>query len=181
MLTNKIIAFSGTHGTGKTTATFQKAHKLKIENPTKKITVLTETAALCPFPINTDATIQSQLWIFTAQIKAELEAIQKFDIVVSDRSIVDCIAYTHTAGFYSFASAMLEIAREHISCYQQVILLSPDNQYIYNDGIRDTEHLGWRHEIHNTLIELYQILDLQISPVPPSINPSNYKTHIEKF
>ncbi len=60
----KIIAFSGTHGTGKTTSVFKLAYELKMENPTLKIGVLQETARTCPHPINKDTTPQAQSWIF---------------------------------------------------------------------------------------------------------------------
>ena len=55
------IAISGSHGTGKSSYVYKKAQEEKIENPTKRISIVSEVARDCPFPINKTATEQSQL------------------------------------------------------------------------------------------------------------------------
>jgi Ni2+-binding GTPase involved in maturation of urease and hydrogenase len=48
------IAFSGSHGCGKTTSVFKKCFELKKEY--KNVDVLVETARESPFPINRETT-----------------------------------------------------------------------------------------------------------------------------
>lgn len=157
-----LIAYSGTHGTGKTTAAFHRAFSSKVSFPDKTVTIITERAALCPFPINKEAKEESQLWIFTNQMQAELEALNKFDIVISDRTIVDCIAYTQTMGFFNLAASMLEIAQHHISRYSQIILRHVSHDYVFNDGVRDSIDYKWRMAIHENLIEIYKMLNVEV-------------------
>lgn len=53
----RIIAFTGTNGTGKTTPAYREATRLCIAQPGKRIGIILETAAAkCPYPINLDAT-----------------------------------------------------------------------------------------------------------------------------
>ena len=59
------IAFSGTQGTGKSFSAYQKVAELKLHNPTKSVVIVNELATDSPFPINNEATRDSQLWIFT--------------------------------------------------------------------------------------------------------------------
>lgn len=90
------IGISGTHGTGKTTFALKLAYQMKLENPKKTIKLITETADDCPFPIfkkGYSSSIDAQLWIFSHQIKLELEA-SRYDIIVTDRTLYDVIAYT---------------------------------------------------------------------------------------
>jgi cytidylate kinase len=55
------IAFSGSHGTGKTTHVLKKAHELKLQYPNKSIDILSEVARKSYLPINQNSTKESQL------------------------------------------------------------------------------------------------------------------------
>lgn len=159
----EIIAFSGTHGTGKTTSALKLAESLKLSCPEKSITILMEPATMSPFPINQKTTSESQMWIFTAQIKAELEYLSRFDIVVSDRSIVDSIAYTLVAGFDTLAYAMVEMARHHLQHYNKIIIKTiANNPFCFHDGIRAAQDDEFRERVEQTLIELYDLLNCQV-------------------
>ena len=73
---SNIIAFSGAHGTGKTTAVYDLAAKLKKNGV--NVGIITETARECPFPVMSSGCHvppeYSQLWIFNRQMQAEIEA-----------------------------------------------------------------------------------------------------------
>lgn len=156
---NKYIALSGSHGTGKTTAAFQEAAQQKILHPSNTIAVLCEQSSLSPYPINKEGTEDSQMWIFTRQIELELEYHSKFDIIVSDRTAVDAIAYTYVAGFHGLAAAMFSLVENHISIYQKIIFKKiAKNNFWYADGIRETTDSQYRQDIENKLLELYQQL-----------------------
>lgn len=86
------IAFTGTHGTGKTTLTYDVSAALKKKS--YDVGTVTEIARNCPFPINEDTTEESQLWISLNMINKELEAQQKYKHIICNRNILDAYAYT---------------------------------------------------------------------------------------
>ncbi|MBF0232881.1 MAG: AAA family ATPase [Desulfamplus sp.] len=165
-MTGKIIAFTGTHGTGKTTATLQTAAHYKMHYATHSIGLCVEQAAMSPYLINKESTAKSQMWIFTAQIKTELELLSKFDVVIADRTCVDSIAYTITMGYDSLAFAMLEMARHHLHNYKRIVFKTIENNpFCFPDGIRDAEDMEFRAKVQGTLKELYESLNVQVEYV----------------
>ncbi|NJD09735.1 MAG: ATP-binding protein, partial [Gemmatimonadetes bacterium] len=91
------IAFIGSHGVGKTTLCFDVAARLKRLD--MAVELVKEVARACPLPINRDTTVEAQAWILHSQIAEELVAGSRYDVVVSDRSVLDNYAYlVHRAG-----------------------------------------------------------------------------------
>jgi hypothetical protein len=157
---NKILrSFSGAHGTGKTTAALETAQKEKLYNPGLSVHVLTDMEVFCPYPINQDGCEETQAWIFSNQIKSELEALRRFDIVVTDRSIVDVIGYTRALGFWDMADGMLKYAEHHLQYYSSIHFKQIQfNKYHHHDGIRDMD-LAWQQEVQDTMLEIYDLLE----------------------
>ncbi len=154
-----VVAISGTHGTGKTTSVFDLARQLKITYPKKTIIPLTEQAALSPYPINKEATKKSQMWIFVSQIARELELLSRFDIVVSDRSAVDSIAYARFCGFDELADDMVSMVRHHMPVYKQIhFKFRLENEFWFPDGLRDSDDRDFREKIERILLDIYQEL-----------------------
>ena len=112
------IAFSGSHGTGKTFSAYNKVVELKLQNKNKNICILNELARESPFPINRETTENSQLWIFLNQISEELEMDTKYDIIVCDRTVVDVLAYSEYKGFDRFVKILYPLEQEWIHTYQ---------------------------------------------------------------
>jgi len=160
-----IIAFSGAHGTGKTTSVYSMAEKLKKDG--LNVGIILETARECPFPVMSktchEPVKEAQLWIFTRQIQAELEASRKYDVVVSDRSIIDCIAYTRFHRYSSLGTDMEAIAQHHKKIYRQIIVNSIEtHNYCLDDGFRSMDMLS-RKTIEETLIHIYRYLNIPIT------------------
>jgi len=162
-----VIAVSGTHGTGKTTTVFQFASQLKINYPNKTIITMTEQASLAPFPINKKASKEGQAWIFHQHIARELELLSKFNIVVSDRCAVDMIAYCIYLGFDALAESMFSIVRHHLPVYREIHLkFLGENEFWFNDGLRESEDLKFREEIESILINIYKELEMEFTRSP---------------
>lgn len=158
------IAYSGTHGTGKTTSVYHHAADLKIDPAyaNKNVGIVYEVARHSPFPLNKESTHETQLWGFCTQIAMELEYKQKYDIIICDRTIMDPIAYAIVLGYQRSADTMWAIAEEHIHSYDRIIYKSPDNNnYCFADGIRDIDN-KFRLDVHETLIGLYNKLKIEI-------------------
>lgn len=152
------IAYTGSHGCGKTTAVFKEAYNKKLENPNKIINILTEASRECPFPINRKSTINSQKWIFYTQLKKELEQEQNCDILICDRTIVDVLAYSDVMNFKEFVYLIYPIVVNHIITYDCIYFLTiKNNDYHYVDGIRDTD-LEHRKHIEDRLLYYYETI-----------------------
>ena len=148
----KLIAFSGTHGTGKSTQAYILAHKLKLIG--KSAVVLDELARECPFPINQTAGAKSQFWMIAAQMKRELKLIDKYDYVITDRSLFDPLSYAVTLGLFSKFD--FQFFKNYMSEYYfRIFILDPDKfNYFISDGIRDMDP-SFRIKVHNCLVGLY--------------------------
>jgi len=157
---SKTIAYSGAQGTGKTTAAHQHMVDIKHSIPGRNRSVffLGEFAEKCPFPINRDATEETQAWLFHAQVKAEFEARARFDVVIQDRTVIDVIAYTMVAGFITLSDAMTAYARQHINFYDVVYVKTIEaNHHCHQDGIRDVDP-EFRKDIQQAIFSLYDAL-----------------------
>jgi predicted ATPase len=160
-----VTAFSGTHGTGKTTAVLRYALDYKMHQPGNTLGIVTEVARTCPWPINRQSTAQGQAWIFSTHLRAELEASRAHDLVVSDRTVMDAIAYTRVLGYHDLAAAMLAMARVHAPIYQRIVFLAPDNAYCFADGKRCHDDAAFRSAVNDALISIYKETDLWASGV----------------
>jgi hypothetical protein len=157
-----IIAFTGTHGVGKTTSVYRKAYDLKILFPDKRIGVFNENAVNCPFPINEKTTKEAQLWMFTNQISTELDYLSKYDILVSDRTCIDCIAYSLYRGFEDIAEKMLDFSKIHINRYKEIYFKEIEkNPYAIENGLRSTEK-NFQLGVEKILKSLYKKLNINI-------------------
>jgi thymidylate kinase len=161
-----IIAFSGSHGVGKTTAVYLMAHQLKISQK-NEVGIILETARLCPYPIvskeNTIPSFEAQLWIFNSQMVAELNASRRYGWVVSDRTIIDTIAYTAAAGMYGLAYSMREMSIEYVkTAYKEIHFRKiNDHDHLVDDGFRDqTQEL--RQNVEMAMLTLYDELGIKL-------------------
>lgn len=148
----KLIAFSGTHGTGKTTQAYALAAKLKKLG--KSVVVLDELARECPLPINKEATDATQYWILAAQIKRELKLMSKYSTVITDRCIFDTIAYGTVLGLLS--SSLAKAYEPYVNqYYSRIFVLNPEAfSFQKDDGVRDMD-VSFRNNIHDCLIRTY--------------------------
>ncbi len=150
-----IIAFSGSHGTGKTTAVYKKHNSLKMNNTDKEVGMILEVAKRCPFEINEKAPKEAQLWIFCEQITTELLISSVYGLVVSDRSVIDVIAYTMALGYKSLGNAMLGIAKDHMHIYKEIHFKSIEkNDYLKDDGVRSMDK-DFRKRVEDWMLDLY--------------------------
>lgn len=147
-----IIAFSGTHGTGKTTQAYKLASQLKLKG--KSVVVLDEVARECPFPINKESTDITQYWILSTQIRREMKLMSRYDHVITDRSIFDTIAYGIL--LESLNASFIDSYKSYVKkYYKQILVLNPDTfNFQIMDGVRDMDKI-FREQVHNTILHTY--------------------------
>lgn len=165
--TKTVHAFSGTHGTGKTTAVFTLASYLKRARAGSEIGIVREVARHCPYPIvdrkNDTVNELAQKWIFATQMATEIETRARYDIVICDRTVIDCIAYTMAGGLHDLAAVMMAMARQHMDIYDYIYVMRPFDamETPADDGLRNLNN-DLRKKVDAYLIEIYKKLRIKI-------------------
>lgn len=150
------LSYTGTHGTGKTTAVYELATKMKIENPNKTVGIFMENAKHSPVGFNKNKPIEAQLWIFSNQLQSEIYLSTKYDILITDRTIFDPIAYTEYFGFQDLAHDMFKFALSHMNSYDKIMFRTiKNNNHWHSDGVRDTEDEEYRNKVEQILKKIY--------------------------
>tara|TARA_R110001592_G_scaffold26238_2_gene98441 strand:+ start:265 stop:786 length:522 start_codon:yes stop_codon:yes gene_type:complete len=143
------IGLTGTMSVGKTTLV--KALS-KVEQ-FKGYTFTTERSKYLNslgIPLNHETTIEGQT-IFLAERVTELMQ----DRLITDRTIIDVMAFTHSARMVSYmdGDAFEEYAKRFLSQYQYIFYISPEGMDIEDNGIRDTDE-HYRNEIDQGIKKL---------------------------
>lgn len=135
---SNIVALAGTHGTSKSTLAYSLCTYAKKSGI--NAVVLDERARECPFPINEDATSTTQSWLILSHAKKELELASKYDLVISDRSVIDPYVYGITLGLTGSYVELIDYCLYHmIENYIVTFLLDKDKfDYCKDDGVRST-------------------------------------------
>jgi nicotinamide riboside kinase len=135
------ICIIGTHGSGKTTLSYLHAVKYKIMGYSTKI--IQECARSCPYPLNEGMTKEACLWIYYEQMRKEIEAMQKFDIVICDRGAIDSFIYAKAQKCFDTSDWHMEIvykaACEWMHSYDEVIYVKPGDIKPIADGVRSDD------------------------------------------
>jgi len=94
----QMIGITGTHSTGKSTF-FEKVRQ-QAERRGLRVARVGDVATRCQaagFPILSEHTFESTLWIIASVISSELEHALKCDLVLVDRPVSDAIGYLEAA------------------------------------------------------------------------------------
>jgi len=88
----KKIAIIGAHNSGKITSLYYLSYKLKKIGRT--IGIGHEVARECPYPLNEEGGMLTQLWILFKQIEREAQLEKNYNKIILDRSVYDSIVYS---------------------------------------------------------------------------------------
>ena len=101
-------------------------------------------------PLNHETTIEGQT-VFLAERVTELMQ----DRLITDRTIIDVMAFTNCARMVSYmdGDAFEEYAKRFISQYHYIFYISPDGMDIEDNGVRETD-TTYRAEIDNEIKKL---------------------------
>jgi len=143
------IALIGTHGIGKTTAVLHLASELK--KLSYNAGIVKEVARGCPLPINENATKKSQEWMFLKHCLNEIEEEVHYDIVISDRSILDVYAYYYR--LFGKHEGMEGFVREKMKEYDLLFKMPLNTDYLKKDKFRSTNK-QFQLDIENVINKL---------------------------
>jgi len=137
----KKIAIIGTHSAGKTTLSYLLAAKFKKENHNVKI--IQEVARSCPYALNEGMSWQACLWIYHEHMRKEIEAMQKFDTIICDRSCIDSFIYAEVKGCFHLDPGEIDhnfaAACKWMESYNKIIYVKPNGMLPVDDGVRSTD------------------------------------------
>lgn len=153
------ISVSGSHSTGKTTLVDTVSSRLEFIYPGKccRIQEVARIVIARGFPLNRDATIHSYFHYVLEQLRAERFADLPY--VVSDRSLVDLLAYVRTNANPAIPSYFVAMLEEVFLCeshYFDLYCFLPVEFSLVMDDVRpaDREYqLAIDHTLRELLIE----------------------------
>lgn len=152
----KLIAITGTHGTGKTTLSFQLAAEYKKLGANVKI--IQEVARSCPFPLNEKMTRETALWIYHEHSNKELEACKDHDVVICDRTSFDSFVYAEAMKLLVDSDIYRErfAAVECLEKYDKLYFVRPDESFsLKDDGIRNVDP-NFQNEIDGIFFRTFE-------------------------
>lgn len=149
------IALIGTHGTGKTTAVLNLAAELKKKGV--NVGIVEEVVRSCPFPINETATKKAQEWLFYKHYLTELEREEQYDVVLSDRSILDFYCYYYR--IFGENKLMENFMLDKLKNYLILFKMPLKEEYLKEDNFRSVnkEFQLEIEEIMNRFIQRFNI------------------------
>jgi thymidylate kinase len=155
----KIVAYSGAHGVGKTTAARAEYRYRKSISLWRAVGYLGEVARKCPHKTGRASTRESQSWLFAAQWIAEASAVRKKPLTVADRCIFDPIAYSLALGYASQAEAMLALCDSvwevYGAPYDAIYWIRADRgAAVPDDGFRDTD-VAFRNRVDDAFAAIF--------------------------
>jgi GTPase SAR1 family protein len=167
------IAFIGTHGVGKTTLCFDLAARIKRLD--YSVDLVKEVARDCPLPINRDTTLAAQSWILFTQLARELASVERHEVVVCDRSLLDNYAYlVHRMGRRKELEPLIAAWLPGYTALVKV----PIWQTPSFDGVRDV-NLGFQHEIDGVIDDLLDDFGVDVLKLSPERQPTWTETVLD--
>ena len=148
------IGFCGTMSVGKTTLV-NALKEIEVFKDHEFRTERSKYLSSLGIPLNTDSTLKGQT-VFLAERTAELI----LDDIITDRTVLDVMAFTNNANSISLLKAerFEEYASLFLWEYDYIFYVSPKGVSIENNGIRETD-AEYRNQIDNTikyLLEKYK-------------------------
>lgn len=128
------IGITGTQSVGKTTLV-KALSKLPEFKDYNCITERSQHLMGLGIPLNTDSTLKGQT-VFLAERANEL----MFDNLITDRTVIDVMAFTKSAKSIGVAEALsfTDLAQCFIKEYDYIFYISPENVEMEDNNIRET-------------------------------------------
>lgn len=144
------IGVLGTHGVGKTTLALDLGQLIQ-KTGKFSVSVLTELARECPYPMGVNQAEEATNWLIARQISRELELSRNASLLVCDRTSLDALIYTEASHQASKRSIdeqtplLYNAAHDWLESYDVLIWIRPSDMLI-DDGFRMIDH-GFRNQV----------------------------------
>jgi thymidylate kinase len=126
------IAITGSHGSGKTTLGLRLTYEFKKKGINAHL--MEEVARESPYLQRGIQGLETQLHIFSSQIERELKNQLMYDILITDRSILDHVVYMEIfCPKNKFSNSIRDLAYEFINTYDYIFKTT----YHYDLNVKD--------------------------------------------
>jgi hypothetical protein len=176
------IAITGTHSSGKTT--FLQSLEQELNGMGLRIHRIGDFARRAQglgFPILTQHTYESTLWIMAECLRCEAEASLQNDVILVDRPVIDALGYLHAALQVSArtidnrrSGELMTIVKAHTPDYDVLIRTALDTDIAVGDG-RDSD-AAFRVEVASSIERLVN----QIKPKALILTSGNRDKIVER-
>lgn len=155
-----IIAFSSTHGTGKSSLCYSLTSKMKLNG--YSVIVLDELARENPFPINKEANIKSQYWMIFSQILKEIVKSERYDYIICDRSVIDALIYGKI--LHILNDDLDKFLVNYIKTFYLTIFIPNPEKFNFqkDDGVRDLDP-DFRMKVYEELKKFYNMHNIKFT------------------
>jgi len=156
----KIISFAGVHSSGKTTGVFELVSVLRKNGINAwPVTDVARTARLPRgFSLNNEGTWVTQEIIAHRMCVQLLESAVKYEVVVTDRTPLDCLAYALSCGtkkddieYIRLKETVYNFVRAHCQVVYQLI---GNSEELKNDGVRSND-LDYFNCVSDNFMDVY--------------------------
>lgn len=161
-MNTKKYALIGTSCVGKTTLVIALAKTLKKELPGIGVEIVEEAGRIyfTHNPTNEPFTYLHQRQVQTLQkLLEQIAYFKNPHIILTDRSVLDAVAYLKTMGANGHAKNLLIKEKEWLGSYNYFFLLDPKGVPYKTDNIR-TEKKSTREAFHKTFTQILAKLKL---------------------
>ncbi len=86
--------------------------------------------------------------------------LAEYDVVVSNRTAVDIIAYTEAAGHHFLAASMTALVRNHMHRYKEIGLNTLEHDPTPFGGNEADTDIAFLYKVEQKMVELYQQLGI---------------------
>lgn len=161
----QIIAFTGTHSTGKSTAALKLGAEIRKSNPEHSLMVAVdiERDVIRQYPEVELDTPRMQNLVFYAFLEF-LRGTENFKgWHVHDRTIYDVLAYSRAYGISTelFESTIRDLRKSKPHYFPNRIIFNRAADFpLINDGVRNTDPV-FRLKVEQELLKLYEELGIQ--------------------
>lgn len=144
------IGVLGTHGVGKTTLALDLGQQIQ-KTGKFSVSVLTELARECPYPMGVNQSEEATNWLISRQISRELELSRNASLLICDRTSLDALIYTEASRKAANRAdserlpLMERAAHDWLDSYDMLIWIRP-SEMLVDDGFRMIDH-GFRDEV----------------------------------
>ena len=171
------VSISGSHSTGKTALAEVCYSALNATHP-GDVDIIREVAREVisrGFPLNQDATLDSYINYILLQLQAERHATKKY--VISDRSLVDLLAYIITnsnSNIPSYFVCMLEEIIWIETCYFDIYCYLPIEFDLVIDDVRPVQK-DYQLAVDRTLVNIFSRFHVNIETITGNLGERREK------
>ncbi len=114
-------------------------------------------------------------WVVEDEVRIES---QEPKVIICDRSVLDSVIYLNAYQNYDNANKMLNSIRQHLSSYNEYVMLDPKDVSYKKDSIR-TESPEFRMKVHELFLDYFKENNIRYTLLSGTLDQKiNYLTKI---